>query len=340
MKAWIDIENPPQVQYLVPFVDAFRRKGLEALVTARDYGITTELLRARGVAFDVVGREFGASRTAKWRGTIARALRLAAKVGRAGRPSLLLSTSRSAAMAAWALRTPSFMVLDYEHAELDSFRSLGTTVLHPAAIDSAVFLAKGFKSQRLWSFAGIKEDITFAGRDLDAVHAHDFGLAADGPAIVLVRPPSETSHYFDTASRDLTHGVLARLADEPAVRVVFSPRHTTQVDDLRAYAWRNDPIVLNRPVEFASLLKAVDCVICAGGTMLREAAYLGVPAISILGSEVGAVDRQLERQGAIRFVARPEDLRASDWLGGRTQGITRHVGVVDELVERMLAPRL
>ena len=44
MLAWIDIDNPPQVQYMVPFVDAFERRGLDVLVTARDYGFTTELL--------------------------------------------------------------------------------------------------------------------------------------------------------------------------------------------------------------------------------------------------------------------------------------------------------
>jgi predicted glycosyltransferase len=174
---------------------------------------------------------------------------------------------------------------------------------------------------------------------VDAVAAHDFGLVRAGSALVLVRPPSETSHYANQASHDLTHAVLARLAADPAVRVIFSPRHKEQVQELRSHRWSTDPIVLEQPVEFVSLLKAVDWVICAGGTMLREAAYLGVPAVSIFRSEVGAVDRLLEDCGAVRFVRRVEDLDAIDWHGaasGRGPQLPRHPEALKDLTEQML----
>lgn len=332
MRAWIDIDNPPQVQYLAPFVDAFARRGFDVLVTARDYGITLDLLRARELDHLVVGREFGASRAQKILGTAGRAVRLTLAANRRPRPSFLLSTSRSGAMAAWMMRVPSFMILDYEHAELSSFRAFGTTIIHPQAIDATVFHAKGFPARRLIAFDGIKEDITFAGRDLAAVVPHDLGLPRDGLAVVLVRPPSETSHYFDRASRDLTRAVLGRLAAHPSVRVVFSPRRDEQVEQLRAYAWINEPLVLDRPVEFAALLKAVDCVLCAGGTMLREAAYLGIPAISIFRGQSGAVDQFLERHGAVRFIDRAEQLDGIDWwLDCRRPLINHNPGVLEEL---------
>lgn len=339
MRAWIDIDNPPQVQYLAPFAGAFQRLGVDVVVTARDYGITLELLRARGIGHGVVGREFGASRMQKLRGTTGRAVRLVRALSRAGRPDFVLSTSRSGAMAAWLMRIPSFMVLDYEHAELGSFRLFGTTIMHPGAIDPAVFRAKGFAAGRLVAFDGIKEDITFAGRDLDAVGPHDFGVARDGLRLVLVRPPSETSHYFQAESRALTHAVLERLAAESGLRVVFSPRHPAQVADLREHAWRNEPIVLERPVEPVALLKAMDWVVCAGGTMVREAAYLGVPAISIFRSEAGAVDRSLERAGAMRFVECAAQLDAIDWQarGGGAGRVARHPEILDELAARMVA---
>lgn len=336
MKAWIDIDNPPQVQYLAPFVDAFARLGIDALVTARDYGITLDLLSERGIEHRVIGREFGASRVNKMRGTTGRALRLVATAGRAGRPAFLLSTSRSAAMAAWLMRIPSFMILDYEHAELSSFRTFRTTILHPSAIDAAVFRAKGFGASRLIAFDGIKEDISFAGRDIDGVAPHDFGLPADGLTLVLVRPPSETSHYFDAGSRDLTRGVLARLAGEPSVRVVFTPRHPDQIDQLGTHSWSNAPIIVERPIEFVSLLKAVDWVICAGGTMLREAAYLGIPAISIFRSKAGAVDRLLEKNGAVRFVECVEDLDSIDWVAAAPEPrIVRHPLILEEMARRL-----
>jgi hypothetical protein len=46
----------------------------------------------------------------------------------------------------------------------------------------------------------------------------------------------------------------------------------------------------------------------SGGTMLREAAYLGIPAYSIFRSEVGAVDRYLEATGRLHLLERAADL--------------------------------
>ena len=73
-------------------------------------------------------------------------------------------------------------------------------------------------------------------------------------------------------------------------------------------AWRNEPIVLRKAVPFVPLLKGVDLVICSGGTMLREAAYLGVPAYSIFKSRIGGVDRYLEAMGRVRLIQSPEAL--------------------------------
>jgi uncharacterized protein len=337
MKAWIDIDNPPQVQYLAPFIEVFERHGIDVGLTARDYGITRQLLGQRAITHCAVGGEFGAGRVRKMAGTIERTLRLARIVGRS-RPALLLSTSRSAVMAAWMLGIPSFMVLDYEHVELGSFRLTRTTVLHPDIIDSEVFREKGFTSERIIPFAGIKEDISFGGFDLDAVPAHQFDTRAERTILVLVRPPSETSHYFDAATRDLTRELLARLASNSSVRIVFSPRHPDQVEALRVHHWSHEPIVLERPVEFISLLKGVDWVVCAGGTMLREAAYLGVPAISVFRGEIGAVDRWLEALGAVRFASNPGDLDAINWAEhDRVTRVPHRRHAVDEIVQRILA---
>ena len=95
-------------------------------------------------------------------------------------------------------------------------------------------------------FRGMKEDISFAGRDIARTTAHDFGAEANGLALVLVRPPSETSHYSAHESRELVQGVLALLAAEPSVRVVYSARHPRQVDDLKEYRWINPPVVWRR----------------------------------------------------------------------------------------------
>jgi predicted glycosyltransferase len=73
-----------------------------------------------------------------------------------------------------------------------------------------------------------------------------------------------------------------------------------------------DPVVLERPIPFVSLLKDADAVVSAGGTMLREAAYLGVPAYSIFRSRIGAVDRHLASLGRLCMLTSASDFPRID----------------------------
>jgi predicted glycosyltransferase len=306
---WIDIDNPPQVQYLFPFADAFRARGCLVSLTARDYGNALELLALRTSSFHRVGKEFGASKIAKVTGVIGRARALAAHFKHNGRPDVLLSASRSSALAARWMRIPSFVIDDYEHANSSFYRVTRTTILHPDVIDPGPFLKSGIRPDRLVAFRGLKEDISLAGIDIEQVGRHHFSEIRDDRLIrVLFRPPAERSHYYDPMSRDLALRALEHFAAQLRAVVVFSPRHAWQRADLERFTWRNRPVVLNGAVPFVELLKAVDLVVCSGGTMLREAAYLGVPAYSILKSRIGAVDRHLASIGRVRLIGSPREL--------------------------------
>ena len=310
MRVWIDIDNPPQVQYLLPVAEALAAQEEPILLTARAYGRTVDMLRQREARVTVVGREFGAARAAKLVGVARRAGALIRIVQRWGRPDVLISSSRSSAVAARLLRVPCFIVSDYEHSELGIYRRMGATILHPEIVPASAFVQQGWRPEQLCAFPGIKEDLTFAGVDTAAVKPWTGAGDGSGLRRVLVRPPAEESHYFDPRSRTLALEVLEALAADAGSVVVFSPRHDHQVDDLQRFTWHNDPVVLHRPVPFLQLLAGVDLVVCAGGTMLREAAYLGIPAISIFQSAVGAVDQALEAEGRLRHVDDADQFRA------------------------------
>ena len=314
--AWVDIENPPQAQYLVPLARALERLGASVYVTARDYGMTFELLRSQDVAFEPVGRHFGASKRAKVAGTLRRVRDLRRLLRGRPRPRALLSVSRSASLAARSLGIPSFALCDYEYVNLSVFRLVGTTVVHPDVISAATFRARGVAADRLIPFHGIKEDVTFAGVDVESIPAHVFpGLEQMRELRVLFRPPAEESHYHRQESSELGLETLHRLASDPRVRVVFSPRYDWQVEHLERLHWAVPPVVLRAPVPFVSLLKAVDVVVSGGGTMTREAAYLGVPAVSVFRGEAGEVDRYLEQSGRLAIVRSADELTDIDLRG-------------------------
>ncbi|HEY6782315.1 MAG TPA: DUF354 domain-containing protein, partial [Candidatus Dormibacteraeota bacterium] len=313
MRIWIDIDNPPQVQYLLPFRAAFASAAAETVITARDYGTTVEMLERAGVQPHVFGARVGRGRLRKSTAVIRRARDLGHLFTRIGRPDVLLAASRAAAVAAWRMGIPSFLICDYEYVHLALYRTSRSTILYPEAIDESVFRRRGLSADRLIAFRGLKEDLTFAGVDVDAIEPHDLGAVPEHAVKILFRPPSETSHYYRESSTAMAREALTWLAQAGAL-VVFSPREPDQLALLDGLQWSHPPMILNRSVPFVSLLKSVDAVVCAGGTMLREAAYLGIPAYGIFQSEIGGVDRWLERIGRAKLLTgawerRPIDVR-------------------------------
>jgi uncharacterized protein len=304
LRLWVDIENPPQAQYLAPLAAAFERAGAETLITARDHGITLDLLRERGVAFHPVGEGFGPKRRQKAVGLARRARALLRLLRHEPAPDALLSVSRSSVLAARRLGIPSFIVCDYEHADLRLYRLVGSFLLYPRVIDAGIFAGKGFRAARLLAFPGLKEDITFSGLDLDAIPPHEFDLE-DGLVRALFRPPAEESHYYVSRSGSLAQELLEHLAADDRACVVFSPRYAWQRKHLAGLRWANPPVFLENAVPFVSLMKSVDLLISSGGTMLREAAWFGVPAYSIFQSELGSVDRYLQSVGRVELISSP-----------------------------------
>ncbi len=336
MDVWLDIENPPQVQYILPFKKAFERAGASVLVTARDHTITVDLLRSRGVDFHEIGGAFGRRRVQKAFGLLDRSRRLLALLGNVGRPRLVLATSRPAALVARRLGIPSFFISDYEYANKSVFRLAGSYLLYPRVIPAEAFLRSGIRPSHLVPFDGIKEDLTFAELDTEGIAAHEFGVNG-GRATVLFRPPAEESHYYTSGSRTLALDVLEPLSQRDEVVVVFTPRYPRQVEYLRRQTWKNEPIVLREPVPFVPLLKGVDAVIASGGTMVREAAYLGVPAFSILVSEIGGVDRYLESIGRLDVLASRDDFaRMKLAPGARNPPMKRNPQLLLELAHLLL----
>jgi predicted glycosyltransferase len=154
----------------------------------------------------------------------------------------------------------------------------------------------------------------------------------------LVRPAAEESHYYREESGEITVELLERLAQRDDTVVVFAPRYPRQVEYLARLPWAHEPVVLDRAVPFVSLLKSVDLVVSSGGTMLREAAYLGIPAYSLFQGELGAVDRYLVDAGRLHLLGDRDDFdrisfekaRALSPLGGNPR-------LVDELAEQVLS---
>jgi predicted glycosyltransferase len=338
VKVWLDIDNPPQTRYFIPLAHWFERKGCETLITARASESTLAILESEGVPFHQIGTSFGKGSFRKVRGLVGRTRMLRSFIMRGERNvDLVIAGSRSSTLAAKRLGVPSFVIVDYEHVNLLIYRLAGSFVLHPDVIGGATLAARGLGQKRLMPFYGLKEDFTFAEVDLARVAPYRFPESNGSDVRVLVRPPAEESHYYRPESLELTIALLRYLA-ERKVEVVFVPRYERQVrylDDIRT--WAKSPIVLEKPVPFVALLKAVDVVVSAGGTMLREAAFLGIPAYSVFRSRIGAVDRYLASIGRLGLLTSPGDF--SDLQLRRRTSITplrQDQRIIEQVTEMIL----
>jgi len=294
------------------------------------------LVRQRGIEPRVFGSVVGASKLLKLTATVWRGLRLARLFLGGGQPRFLIGSSRSSALAAWFLRIPAYIVCDYEFAELGTYRQLGASILYPEVIGAEHFQALGFPATRLISFPGIKEDISFTYADVDAVEPLDLGIADPDLVRVLLRPPAEKSHYYSSESGSLYGEVLRTLAENDQAVLVFSPRYPEQVADLEPLTWRNPPVVLDNRANFVALLKAVDAIVCSGGTMLREAACLGVPGFSIFRGRECAVDRFLATQGLLTFVREIETFKEAKLVRKQaTPALAKTPAVIDHIISRI-----
>ena len=307
MKAiWIDIDNPPQVQYLLPFRRYFLDYGFQVILTARDNGITKDLLDNFNLEYYLIGRSFGKSRLKKIMGVVARSSFLLLRVTRS-RPVLSLSSSRSSSLAAFLLRIPSFIFCDYEYADLTLYRIFNSIIIHPDIIPQTFFISRGFKKDNLIPYKGLKEDFTFDSMSTSEFQSCDFEREFNDYCKVLLRPPAEQSHYYVSRSGEMTYKLLENLSLKSNVKLIYSPRYDWQIKMLERFKWMNDPIIIGGGIHFIKLLNSIDLVISSGGTMLREAAYLDIPAYSLFQSEIGAVDRYLESNGKLVFIRNTDD---------------------------------
>jgi predicted glycosyltransferase len=309
LRIWIDISNTPHVLFFEPIVRELERRGHAVVLTSRRFANTQDLLRARGIRARRIGSGHDASRN-ELRKQIShhlRSVRLAA-FARAGFDVAVSHLSFTQAAAARRLGIPIFGAIDYEYRDLMVFRHADCLMV-PAVIPTGAFGRWGIPERAVRPYDGLKEHVYLDGFEpLPDVRAR-LGIDAR-QLLVTFRPIADHATYSDDSGDGLQRRLLEALATEPGVCVLVLPRTARQRRELEDVARRLPAVRLVRQaIDGPSLMCASDLVVCGGGTMLREAAVLGVPAVSIFAGPLGAVDRWLASEGRVTLVRSDDDLR-------------------------------
>jgi hypothetical protein len=334
-KIWIDLDNSPHVLFFNPIIKELERRGFDVVVTARDYAQVIELVELFGINYKKIGHHYGKNKIFKVIGFFVRSFQLLPFILKE-RPHLALSHgSRSQLLTAKIFRVSTVTAYDYEHARGIPFLSPDLKLTPDIVFRSRTHSSPG----RISKYPGIKEDVYVQEYEPDYSAFKQLGVD-ETKVIVTIRPPAMLAHYHTVKSEELFDAVVNYLGRHDSVQMVIVPRTKDQELTIKQN-WQS--LIVNKKLiipDYAinglDLVWHSDLAISAGGTMIREAAALGVPAYSIFGGKLGAVDKSLSDCGRLTLIGSAGEIKTKIILQKRDRlnnSINRNPQALNSIIE-------
>ena len=286
MRIWIDITNTPHVIVLVPIIKHLEKKH-ELIITARDFSETVPLLKQKGIEAEVYGSYRGKSRINKVLGLFGRMVVLLFKVPRFDF-ALSLGGNYTATIA--FLRGKKSIVFSDNDISFKYFSyRLGHYFIFPKYFNYRRIQRRyRIRESQIFAFDGFKEDIYLA----DFVPDGDFVGRLPFRDYIVVRPENLKASYVPKGSRTIVPELFERFA---MYNILFLPRYEEekQYAEGHPHVWYPE-----RPLSGLDVCYNAKAVLTGAGTFAREAALMGVPAVSFFPGETFlSVDVVLQDKG-------------------------------------------
>lgn len=303
---WLDLISPSHPFLFEGVLEDLT--NVTTLTTVRRKTETVDLAREAGFEFETLGRDFEniALRTAA---VPLRTLQLVAKA-----PAADVSLSARNAMCVLASRArgiPSIHFTDndmtaYVDASLPErafcrFRSTATHHVVPSAFRTSELTRWGADPERIHTYDGYKEDIYVAGFEPDETFTERLPFET----FVVLRPEALGAAYVDE-EESLVPQLLEKLV-ATGINVVYLPRRPGD----RPYAdpYPDDRVyVPEGALDGLQLAWHSDGVLTGSGTMAREAACMGKPAVSFFPGPLLSVDRSMVEEGRMLHSRDPGEI--------------------------------
>lgn len=306
-KIWIDLDNSPHVLFFHPIIKVLEKSNFAIIVTARDFAQVIGLTKLYNIKCKIIGKHYGKNKLLKSFGLLYRAMQLMPIILKE-KPDIAFSHySRSQVLTAKVLRIPTIVAYDYEYVQNLIF-------IHPTLylVPEIVYknLAKR-KNRRYAYYPGLKENVYMNNNHVDSSLAEQLGIEKSN-IIITVRPPATEAHYHNQESSKLFNLVINHLLKSSKAKLLILPRTKKQELFIRKKWSRHigtKIIIPQKVLNGSNIINISDMVISGGGTMIREAAAIGVPAYSFFCGKMGAVDQYLVRKGKLNIIKSEKDVQ-------------------------------
>lgn len=288
----------------------------EVIVTCRDLANTISLLELHKIPYQTVGIHYGKSLSRKIFGYPVRVFQLIKHLEKFDIDVAVSQSSFHSTPVARMQGFPSIYLNDNEHAagNIPSF-ACATKIMVPEFLTDKKLRGQFANKRKIIKYPGVKEGIYLWPISKNIFFEIKNRPITQRPAI-YIRPEPRTAQYYK-GKTDILDPLISGLAKNADVTVF--PRDAVQLEHYSTLQGHN--IRINRKViRIENLASKCDVFIGAGGTMTREMAVLGIPAISVYQGELLDVDRYLISQDALTYCP---DIRADDVMTIFDQGRSR-----------------
>ena len=299
MKIWIDITNTPHVNTLMPIIRHLEAQGHELIYTARDFSETLPLLAKHGIKPIVYGKYKGKSRVKKVMGLLQRMWMLLFDLPKF---DLALSLGGNYTSAIAWLRGKRSIVFSDNDISFKFFSfAMGSYFIFPFYFKYQKIQKKyRIKDSQIRTFQGFKEDIYIADFQPDA----EFLKQLPFSEFITIRPENLKASYVPKDSTTIVPALFEVFRDE---NILFLPRYEEEKKMAEGYdnIWYPD-----HPLSGLDVCYYTKAMLTGAGTFAREAALLGVPAVSFFPSEVFLTVDEVMQEMGIEFKSRnAEEIR-------------------------------
>ncbi len=304
---WFDFDNSPHVPIFKPILNGLKERGIEYIVTARDYAQTKSLLELWEIEHTMIGVHGGKSKFRKITNLISRANQLKKFTEGKNVSAAFSHGSRTQVIAARRLGIPSYVMLDYEYTEKYIFNRFGTKLLVPDLIPDERLAGAGFNLNKVIRYPGFKENIYLADFVPERNFRESIGVPAD-KIFVVIRPPALLGNYHNSESEGLFTEAIRYFSSDDNTHTLIISRTKEDTRLVHDFSNAGNVSLLEKPVDGLQLLNSADITLSGGGTMNRESALLGTPTFSIFKGRKPYLDEYLQSLGKLKFIESKDDL--------------------------------